>query len=360
MTNAWMVSLSAFVLAALLQGCGGDSAPHAPGVAIDPDPKLVTDQATLDQSLNCTPFEHPDKPPVLLVHGTFVTGTEQYTLFYTPQLVAMGYDVCIVTYPNRGLGDMQISAEYVVNALRSMHAQSGRKVAMIGHSQGGLMPRWALKFFPSAREAVEDFVMIAGPNHGTNVALASDLVSSLLDRLGLSGLPVGLLPEVIYQFSPNSNFVAAINADDETPGDIDYTSVYTLFDELVRPVRVGATAPLEPGQNNPRVVNILLQDICPGHLSEHFTIGTSDPIAFDLAVDAIRHPGPADVTRANANARLCSLLPVDLGALLQAPLVKGLLEIVGSTVGNGLPEPRLALAEPPLMDYAKDAVGRSR
>ncbi|MGQ0503226.1 MAG: esterase/lipase family protein [Panacagrimonas sp.] len=354
MNGSRLLLVSAIVTSAFLHGCGGAQSPSA---VLSPDPKLVTDQATLDAALHCTPFEHPDKPPVLLVHGTFVTGTEQYTLFYTPQLVAMGYDVCIVTYPNRGLGDMQISAEYVVSALRRIHSESGRKVAMIGHSQGGLMPRWALKFFPSAREAVEDFVMLASPNHGTNVALGSDLVSGLVDRLGLSGLPIGLLPEVIYQFSPTSSFVEAVNAGDETPGDIDYTSVYTLFDELVRPVRVDATAPLEPGQTNPRVVNILLQDICPGHLSEHFAIGTTDPIAFDLAVDAISHAGPADVERANANARLCSLLPVDLAALLQAPLVKGLLEIVGSTVGNGLPQPRLALAEPPLMDYARGAAG---
>ena len=41
-----------------------------------------------------------------------------------------------MTYPDRGLGDSQISAEYVVHALRRIRAESGRKVAVIGHSQG--------------------------------------------------------------------------------------------------------------------------------------------------------------------------------------------------------------------------------
>jgi len=337
------------VLAALfLQGCGSSSAPDS---FLPSEPALVTPQATLDASLNCTPFEHPDKPPVLLVHGTFFTGTEQFTLFYTPQLVAMGYDVCIVTYPDRGLGDLQISAEYVVNALRSIYARTGRKVAMIGHSQGATMPRWALKFWPSAREAVSDFVLLAGPNHGTSMALAFDTTAALFEALGLGALPVGLFPEALYQFALDANFITALNTGDETPGDIDYTAIYTQFDELVQPVAPVPTAALDFGQNNPHVANILLQDTCPAYLVEHATIGTTDPIAFALAVDAISHSGPADVTRAGG-ASLCRLLPVDVTVLLQAPIVSGLLQIVASSLGTGLPNPHLAAGEPALMPYA--------
>ena len=81
-----------------------------------------------------------------------MTGTEQYTAFDMPQVVARGFDTCVVTYPDCGLGDMQVSVEYMVYALRRMHAATGRKVAaMIGHSQDGLTPRWAIKFWPSAR-----------------------------------------------------------------------------------------------------------------------------------------------------------------------------------------------------------------
>lgn len=316
------------------------------------DPPMTVAQAQLDAAMACTPFEHPDKPPVLLVHGTFFSGVEQYTLFYTPQLVAMGYDVCIVTYPDRGLGDLQVSAEYVANALQSIHARTGRKVAMIGHSQGATMPRWALKFWPTAREAVSDFVLLAGPNHGTTVALPFDVVSNLLVGLGLGELPVGVLPEALYQFAPGANFIAALNAGDETPGDVDYTAIYTQFDELVQPVAPVPTAALDFGQGNHKVSNILIQDICPGYLTEHVAIGTSDPVAFALAVDAISHDGPADIERAGGASGLCGLLPVDVTALLQAPVVSGLLAIVAEIVASGVPDAHLATAEPPLMPYA--------
>src|SRR4029077_20662144 len=113
----------------------------------------------------------------------------------------------------------------------------GRKVAMIGHSQGATMPRWALKWWPSARNAVEDFVMEAGPHPG--LTLASQGANPL-------GQPAGT-----YQFSSNSNFIAALNADDETPGNISYTNLYSAFDELVQPVAPVPTAALDYGQDNP-------------------------------------------------------------------------------------------------------------
>ncbi|MBS64516.1 lipase [Salinisphaera sp.] len=318
-------------------------------------PALQTDPAELDRSLNCTAFEHPDKPPVLLIHGTTVTGSEQFTTFYTPQLVERGFDVCIVTYPDRGLGDMQVSAEYVVYALRRIHAETGRKVAMIGHSQGGVMPRWAIKFWPSAREAVADFVMLAGVNHGTDVALPAALADSLTTLLGIDRLPPGVAPAVTYQFARSSNFVAALNAGDETPGEIDYTALYTLYDELVRPVVPEPTAAVDYEQGNPKVANILLQDICPGHVSEHFVIGTADSLAFALAVDAISNDGPANVERAGGAAGLCGLLPVDLADIVMPSNAARLLEVVASTLDEPELDPHLTASEPPLMPYAQQS-----
>lgn len=350
--RAWTLLLP--VLLAL--GCGGGGGSGDSGsVAMAPDPPLQTSQAALDASLHCTPFENPDKPPVLLVHGTFTTGTEQYTTFYTPLLVARGFDVCAVTYPDRGFIDQQISAEYVVNALRTIHAQTGRKVAMIGHSQGASMPRWAIRFFPSAREALEDFVLIAGPNHGTIVSLPAQLNASLFELLGLSNFPVGLAPESIYQFLPDSDFVAAVNSEDETPGDIDYTNLYTLTDELVQPAVPVPTAALDFGQDNPRVSNILLQDVCPTQVADHVTIGTTDTLAFMLALDAISNPGPADFQRAGG-ASLCAMLPIDLAALAMPENAAALLTILEDDLQTGLPDPHLSNREPPLMPYAQDAL----
>lgn len=336
-----------------LCGCTGSAAPAATGAAAEfPDePALETPQATLDQALHCTPFTHPDRAPVLLVHGTFTAGFEQYDWTYLPLLADQGFDVCIVTYPDRGLGDQQVSAEYVVNALRRIHARAGRKVALVGHSQGASMPRWAVKWWPSARGALDDFVMLAGPNHGTTAT--AGLTSALAQVPGLSSLPVGLLPESFYQFDPGSSFVKAMNTGEEAPGDVSYTSIYSgFYDELVEPATPVPTAGLDWGQTRPNVSNILLQDVCPGRFVDHLTIGLTDALTFALVLDALEHPGPADVQRAGGSS-LCGLVPIVPDQVVAPEAVSGILQALQQEPANGLPDPHLAAAEPPLKPYAR-------
>lgn len=332
------------LLALVCAGCGSGAADEAG------DPALETDQAVLDSRLFCAPFTHPDKPPVLLVHGTFTNGTEQYDWTYIPLLSERGFDVCAVTYPDRGLGDMQVSAEYVVNALRRMHQQSGRKVAMIGHSQGVAVPRWALKWWKSARDAVSDFVMQAGPNHGTIIADPTSVLALLGIPLSGGAFPKPL-PEAFHQFPPYSQFIAATNDGDETPGDISYTALYTTFDELVEPSAPVPTAAVDFGRNNPKVTNLLLQDLCPGRLVDHVSIGTTDRLSFELALDAISHPGPLDVERAGGSA-LCGLAPFIPDQIVATGAAAALLDILAQDVTNGAPNPHLALTEPELKPYA--------
>lgn len=343
--------LSAISLWALC-GCGGSATPAATGAADEfpGEPALETPQATLDQALYCTPFTHPDKPPVLLVHGTFTAGFEQYDWTYLPLLADQGFDVCIVTYPDRGLGDQQVSAEYVVNALRRMHARAGRKVSLVGHSQGASMPRWAVKWWPSARDALDDFVMLAGPNHGTTAT--AGLTSALAQVPGLSSLPVGLLPESFYQFDPSSNFVKAMNTGEEAPGEVSYTSIYSgFYDELVEPATPVPTAGLDWGQSRANIANILLQDVCPGRFVDHLTIGLTDALTFALVLDALENPGPANPQRAGGSS-LCGLVPIVPGQVIAPEAVSGIIQALEQEPANGLPNPHLASAEPPLKPYA--------
>ncbi|MEC9364971.1 MAG: alpha/beta fold hydrolase [Pseudomonadota bacterium] len=332
--------MAAVLAAALIAGCGSDG-----DTDIAAEPRLETEPALLDAALECTPFEHPDKPPVLLVHGTVTHGQEQYNWTYKPLLIERGFDVCTVTYPDRGFGDQQIAAEYVVHALRRIRSESGRKVAMIGHSQGASMPRWAIKWWPSARDAVEDFVLLAGPNHGTTVAATDNPLT------GSGGAVLGL-PAAFYQFAPESQFVAAVNAGDDTPGDIEYTNIYTLFDELVQPAQPVPTAALDYGQDNPKVTNLLLQDLCPLLVVDHLTIGLTDRATFELAIDAITHPGPADVERAGG-AALCNALPLVPGVVLPPTFLLELLALLPVEIETGLPELHLVSEEPPLKPYAQ-------
>lgn len=348
-----LAPVGALTLTLLLGACGGGSADEASAAnGWAGEPKLETPVEQLDAALHCTPFEHPDKPPVLLVHGTFTNGAEQYEWTYIPLLSERGYDVCAVTYPDRGLGDMQVSAEYVVHALRRIHAETGRKVAMIGHSQGAGMPRWALKWWPSARAAVADFVLQAGPNHGTAISDPLTLLAGLgLPLPSTGGLPVPL-PAAVRQFAPDSLFTTAVNRGDETPGDIDYTNLYTQFDELVQPVSPVPTAALDWQQNNPKVANLLLQDLCPGRFVDHVSIGLTDRLAFELTLDAISQPGPANPERAGG-AALCGLAAIIPDQIISNSAASGLVNILRAELSGSAPAPHLVSEEPPLKDYAR-------
>lgn len=348
----------ALVAALLLNACGAGDGSDVGSADFDSEPPLETPVEKLDAALHCLPFAHPDRPPVLLVHGTFTAGREQYEWNYIPLLAARGFDVCAVTYPDRGFGDQQVSAEYVVHALRRIHTQTGRKVGLIGHSQGVAVPRWALKWWPSARNAVADFVMIAGPNYGTVVSDPAALLNTVLSTLGLPTLPLGgvatppLLPAAFRQFPPDSRFVQASNRGDASPGDVDYTAIYTLTDELVQPVVPVPTAALEYGVDNPRIRNVLIQDLCPLQIVDHVTIGTTDAVAFALALDAITQPGPADPQRAGGSA-ICNPLPIIADPALASSGVQALLSILQSDIAAGAPALHLSTAEPPLKDYAR-------
>src|SRR5437763_8583861 len=105
------------------------AAPAAPARAqTAADPALDVPQATLAAALHCpATFSHPSHEPVLLVHGTFATDQENWGFNYDLVLPKLGYDVCTVTLPNRSLGDIQVSSEYVVYAIEHMAAASGRQ-----------------------------------------------------------------------------------------------------------------------------------------------------------------------------------------------------------------------------------------
>lgn len=250
--------------------------PKADASHVEPSgPGLDTDAETLDAARNC-PEElgSGDGEPVLLVHGTGVTPEENWGWNYENALPEEGLDICTVRLPDRSLGDIQASSEYVVHAVRTIHAATGEKVDLVGHSQGGLQPRWAVKWWPDVRASVDDLVTLASPHHGTIVAHPA-----WLELLGCT--------PACWQMAPGSNFLGALNRDDETPGDVDYTSVYSLTDELVQPAvpEEGATARLEGA------ANVLVQDICPGRPVDHAGFAY-DAVVYDVVLRALVQDGP--------------------------------------------------------------------
>jgi hypothetical protein len=179
------------------------------------------------------------------------------------------------------MGNIQTAAQYVVYAIQRMHATAHRRVNILGYSQGGMVPRWALKYWPSLRPMVNDYVGIDPSNHGS-----------------LDAAPVCLATcaPALWQQVTTSKFLTALNSGPETWRGISYTVIYSHTDEVVVPnVSPKGSSALHTGKG--RIRNVAVQSVCPLDLSEHLAMGTYDPVAYALAVDAFTHPGPARPSR---------------------------------------------------------------
>ncbi len=248
-------------------------------------PALSVPQATLDAAMVCSTganaIDNASRAPVLLVPGTGATADDNWSWTYSPAFDMVGIPWCTVNPPDHSTGDLQVNGEYVVNAIRAMHARAGRKIAVIGHSQGGMIPRFALRFWPDTRVMVDDVIGFAPSNHGTTVAAASC-------NGGCSASS--------WQQQDTSQFIAAVNSFQETFPGISYTSVYTHTDEIVQPNSdSNGSSSLHGGGG--QITNVATQDVCPTDVYEHLMIGTIDPVAYALAIDALGNPGPADPAR---------------------------------------------------------------
>ena len=192
-----------------------------------------------------------------------------------PVLRANRIPVCTVALPDAAMTDNQIIAEYLVSSIRSMSQRSGRTVSVVGVSQGGMLPRWALKWWPDVRSLVGDVVGLSPDNHGISPPLAA-----------VCNVPC---PPTTRQQVPGSRFLAALDGGDETPGRLSYSVISSATD-----VNVPPPSPTLMGERDDS--NTQVQEICPGREVDHAHIGY-DAVALALVLDALRHRGPARASR---------------------------------------------------------------
>ncbi|CAB4863884.1 unannotated protein [freshwater metagenome] len=298
------------------------------------EPKLTVAKTRLAAALKCSPgIDRATRTPIMLVTGTGTSGDEAYGIG-KPAFDLIGAPVCRVNFPNNTTADMQVSVEYLVYGLRTMARRSGRPVMVFGISQGGLLPRVALTYWPSLRRVVSDVVSAAGTHHGTTVGAGS------CGHNGVTCIPAG------FQQAAGSNFLKALNrrGRDETPGPTSWTTVRSATDGTVQPSSGPRPSPSLRG-----ATNVLIQDICPGRQVSH--VGTAlDSVTFALAIDALNHRGPARLSR----------LPGDVCAHPYAPglneaLTTTILQAAGALMaGRGEAEPRVA-REPRLRAWMRRA-----
>ncbi|WP_205696973.1 triacylglycerol lipase [Conexibacter sp. SYSU D00693] len=262
-----------------------------------PGPSLTPPAKDLRASLTCTgDLDGSAVAPVLLVAGTTVNSKENFGWNWMPYLKRLGIPFCASDLPGRlaqNMGDIQARGEYLVHAIRWMHERAGRRIAIMGHSQGGMAMRWALRFWPDTRAMVDDVIGFAATNHGSFV---------------INALCVPNCSAALRQQLDTSRFLRALNSGAETFAGISYTEVYTHTDEFVQPnLDDGGTSSLHTGQG--RISNVAVQEICPTGAPEHLLVATTDPAAAALAVDALTHDGPADPSRIDRGVCTVPFMP---------------------------------------------------
>jgi triacylglycerol esterase/lipase EstA (alpha/beta hydrolase family) len=247
-----------------------------------PGPRLDVPAAKLRASLFCGARTwQSDRQVILLIPGTNLDPQSNFGWNYLRAFREYGLPYCTVTLPHHTMGDVQVAGEYVVHAIRAVARRSGRQVDILGYSQGGMLPRWALRWWPDTRKLVDDVVALDPSNHGT---------------LDAQALCQASCPPAYWQQASNAHFYDALNSRAETFAGIDYTVIYSHTDEIVVPnTDASGSSSLHTG--NGTITNIAVQDICPNDVSDHLAMGSYDPVGYALAVDAFNHPGVAKPSR---------------------------------------------------------------
>jgi triacylglycerol esterase/lipase EstA (alpha/beta hydrolase family) len=235
---------------------------------------------------SCKPDEsHPE--PIVLVPGTFESMDRNW-IDLAPLLKAKGYCVYSLNYgytsAGYATGPIEDSAMELKIFIDNVLEHTGaKKVSIVGHSQGGMMPRYYIKFLGGDHK-VNDLIGLVPSNHGTKGFSGLDISWTIADLTSCTACK---------QQQTGSNFLKKLNQGDETPGEISYTVVATRNDEFVVPYTSSFLS------ESKQVTNVTLQDYYPLDQIEHQFI-TYDLNAFQFVFDALVNEGPANPERAVA------------------------------------------------------------
>ncbi|HZR50881.1 MAG TPA: alpha/beta fold hydrolase [Streptosporangiaceae bacterium] len=230
---------------------------------------------------------HPD--PVILVNGTFANQDDNWQAA-APLLANHGYCVFTFNYGGTGFvtatGDIATSAHELATFVTQVRGATGAaRVDLVGHSQGGMMPRYYLKFLGGAA-FVHTLVGLAPSNHGTTL----DGLTNLVAAFGAAGLvngAINALCTACVQQEAGSPFLTNLNAGGDTVPGVDYTVIESRDDEVVTPF----TSAFLTG---PGVTNITVQNQCAFDQTDHLEIA-ADPIALADVLNALDPAAPVRV-----------------------------------------------------------------
>jgi triacylglycerol esterase/lipase EstA (alpha/beta hydrolase family) len=227
---------------------------------------------------SCKPSAaHPR--PVVLVHGTFADRSNSWQAI-SPLLKNNGYCVFALNYGDYngsgaigvyGVDDIPTSASELNAYVDQVLAATGAaEVDLVGHSQGGMMPRYYLKYLGGAAE-VHTLVGLSPSNHGTTL----DGLFILSNFFPGANQFTGALCPACEQQRVDSAFITNLNSGGETVPGVDYTVIQTRYDTVVTPY----TSAFLSGSN---VRNILLQNQCILDLGDHLSMPYDHIVGADV------------------------------------------------------------------------------
>jgi pimeloyl-ACP methyl ester carboxylesterase len=230
---------------------------------------------------------HPH--PVILVHGTFENQNDNWQAA-APILANHGYCVYSFNYGGsgsiNGLGKVADSANQLSSFVDTVRFWTGgNTVDLVGHSQGGMMPRYYINNLGGASK-VDKLIGLAPSNYGTTL----DGLVNLGKALGLLDLANGLLANpcaACVDQEIGSPFLTALNKT-PTVSSVSYTVIESKGDEVVTPY-TNAFLPAAPN-----VTNILVNDQCAQDNTDHLEIA-ADPTAMADMLNALDPAHPVTV-----------------------------------------------------------------
>ncbi len=249
--------------------------------------------STVDVEAGADDFGKPlteERPrPVVLVHGTF--GNRGYVWTKGAAVLrAAGYRIFRPEYGQYlnpvlfGLGEIRTSAGQLSAFVDKVLERTGAKqVDIVGHSQGGMMPRYYINQLGGA-EKVHHLIGLAPASHGLTMEGLMHLARQIpgANQFIEKGVVKVTCP-AFTDLMHDSDFVAELSRPGDTAAGVRYTVIYTRCDEVVTPYE---TQVLTPAADGHQVRNVLLQDLDPSDQTSHLGV-TYNPRVWEEVLKAL-------------------------------------------------------------------------
>jgi triacylglycerol esterase/lipase EstA (alpha/beta hydrolase family) len=229
--------------------------------------------------------------PVVLVHGTFANMTDNWNAL-SPLLANHGYCVFALNYGGLVAGQVGGTADIPTSGLelrdfvdRVLDTTGVSQVDIVGHSQGGMLPQYYVKFLGGA-VTVHELVALSPDSHGTTL----DGLNTLVNTFPWFPDLISAGCTACTQQLTGSAFVNQLDSVPDTMPGVHYTVIQTRYDTVVTPARSAFLS-------GPGVTNILLQDQCWNDFGDHVSM-TFDHVALRDVLNALdpAHASPLDCT----------------------------------------------------------------